>query len=163
MRTSTRPGVAWLFVLGVALATGAGAAPSPEQIKEVARDLVCLCGTCNRESLSTCLCGHATGEREEIGSMINAGMSRQAIVDDFVERHGPMVLSEPPEGYDVVWVVPFLVLAVGVVGVCQVLVLWRRDRTPRVVSPAPAEKAARNPASHEVDRLRRDLEGFDDA
>lgn len=163
MRTSTRPGVAWLVAFGVSLATAAAAAPSPEQIKEVARDLVCLCGTCNRESLSTCLCGHATGEREAIGTMIDAGMSRQQIVDDFVERHGPMVLSEPPEGYDVVWVVPFLMLAVGVVGVRQVLVFWRRDRAPREGSPAPAEKAATSPASHEVDRLRRDLEGFDDA
>ena len=149
-----------LLTIGLlALAAPGGAAPSTEQIKEVARDMVCLCGTCNRESLATCLCGFATTEREAIGDLLHAGQSRQQIVDSYVERFGPMGLAQPPEGYDVVWVVPFLMLGVGVLGVRQVLVYWRSDRHA-AAKPAQAPATTVKPGAYE-DRLRADLDDFE--
>jgi len=149
-----------LLLLGLlTFAAPGGAAPSTEQIKAVARDMVCVCGTCNRESLATCLCGFATAEREAIGDMLHTGQTSQQIVDSYVERFGPMGLAEPPEGYDVVWVVPFLMLGVGILGVRQVLVYWRSDRQP-AASPTQAAEAAQKPGVYN-DRLRADLDDFE--
>lgn len=138
------------------------AAPTPEQIKEVAADLVCLCGSCNRESLATCLCGaFAVPERESIGRMLSAGRTREQIVDGYVERFGPMVLANPPEGYDVVWIVPFVVLIGGVFGVRQVLVYWRRERSGRsAASGETTPTVGSEPSPHE-ERLRRELDAFE--
>ncbi|HCL26885.1 MAG TPA: hypothetical protein DIC52_00425 [Candidatus Latescibacteria bacterium] len=139
-----------------ALTTPVAAAPTPEQIKDVAHDLVCLCDTCNRESLSTCQCGFATAERETIGEMLVAGQSRQQIVDSYVDRFGSMGLANPPEGYDVVWIVPFVMLGVGVLGVRQVLVYWRRGRPVAAASVTPTAA----PGAY-GDRLRDDLDSFE--
>ena len=135
------------------------AAPTPEEIKGVAADMVCLCGSCNRESLATCLCGaFAVPEREHIGQLLVDGLSSEEIVADYVERFGPMVLANPPEGYDVVWIIPFVVLAAGIVGVRQVLVYWRRPEegaTPATGQPATAAAEA------DTERLRRELDHFE--
>ncbi len=149
-----------LLVVGLLLLAAPGsAAPSAEQVKDVARDLVCLCGTCNRESLATCLCGTATSERALIGDMLHAGQSRAQIVASYVERFGPMGLAKPPEGYDVVWVVPLLMLGVGVLGVRQILVYWRGNRK---APPAggPAHMAPQKSSAYD-DKLRADLNEFE--
>lgn len=152
-----------LIALVLAPVSPAAAAPSPEQIKDVARDLVCLCGTCNRESMATCLCGTATSERDNIGALLEAGQTPQQIVDGYVERFGPMTLAQPPAGYDVVWVVPFFMLIAGVFGVRQVLVYWRRDR-PATSDTEPATQPVTEPApgTGAYDkRLRSDLDDFE--
>jgi len=141
------------------LSVPGNAAPSAEQIKDVARDMVCLCGTCNRESLATCLCGFATTEREAIGEMLHTGQTRQQIVTSYVERFGPMGLAKPPAGYDVVWVVPFLMLGVGILGVRQVLVYWRSPRQQTAIS-VPAHANDKEPGAY-GDRLRADLDDFE--
>jgi cytochrome c-type biogenesis protein CcmH/NrfF len=140
----------------------ADAAPTPEQIKAVAADMVCLCGSCNRESLATCLCGaFAVPERESIGRMLEAGSTPEEIVATYVGRFGSMVLANPPEGYDAVWIIPFGVLAAGVLGVRQILVRWRRGH-PGSVSAEPVPVGPGKPASSPLDeRLRRDLDNFD--
>ncbi|MBQ37418.1 MAG: hypothetical protein CME04_13595 [Gemmatimonadaceae bacterium] len=147
-----------LLVAGLLLVVVPGdAAPTPEQVKDVAADLVCLCGTCNRESLSTCLCGFATSERDAIGEMLEGGQTRQQIVDSYVGRFGPMGLANPPEGYDLVWVVPFVMLGAGVLGVRQVLVYWRGERP---ATTTPGGEGTVKTSSFD-DRLRRDLEEFE--
>ena len=118
----------WLVIGLLTTATPGVSAPTSEQIKNVASDLVCLCGTCNRESLSTCLCGFATTERDAIGDLLGAGQTRQQIVDGYVDRFGPMGLANPPEGYNVVWIVPFVMLGVGVFAVRQRQLRRQRGR-----------------------------------
>ena len=139
------------------LCAPARAAPPPEQVKAAASDLVCLCGTCNRESLATCLCQFAIAERESIGRRLEEGQTREEIVATYVERFGPMGLANPPEGYGFVWVIPFLVLAGGALGVRQVLSRWRRGSPPEAASPgAPASRP-----SPLDEQLRRELDGFE--
>lgn len=148
-----------VLVFGLlAVATPSVSAPTPEQIKDVAADLVCLCGTCNRESLSTCLCGFATTERDAIADLLGAGRTRQQIVESYVDRFGPMGLANPPEGYDVVWIVPFVMLGVGIFAVRQVLLYWRGDR--HAAEAAPLATRTTKPGSYD-DRLRRDLDDFE--
>ena len=139
-----------------ALCVPVRAAPTPEQIKEMAADLVCLCGTCNRESLATCLCAFAMSEREDIGRLLEEGQGREEIVAAYVERFGPMVLANPPEGYGVVWIIPFVVLAGGALGVRQILLRWRRGGL-RERALAAGDRAP-SPLN---ERLRRELDGFE--
>lgn len=146
-----------LLVLLAGRPAPAASAPTPEEIKAVAGDLVCLCGTCNRESLATCLCTEfAVPERASIGRLLAEGRTHDEIVAHYVERFGAMVLANPPEGYDVVWIIPFVVLLAGIVGVRQVLVYWRRD------ARLPASTPAALRASSYEQQLRRDLERFEE-
>ena len=119
----------------------------------MAADLVCLCGTCNRESLATCLCQFAIAERESIALRLEEGQGREEIVAAYVERFGPMGLANPPEGYGFVWVIPFLVLAGGALGVRRILSRWRRG--------SPPEAPARSRPSPLDEQLRRELDGFE--
>lgn len=148
--------------LTLALCAGprlAGAA-TPEQIKEIAKELVCLCGTCNRESLATCTCTEfAVPHREAIGAAMDAGRTKEAIVADYVSRFGQMVLAAPPpEGYKLLaWIAPFAALLLGIVLVRAVLLNWRKNHpaVPHAPQSAPAESGEYR------QRLQRELDAFD--
>ena len=103
-----------LFLLAISVASVRAA--SPEAIKEVAAELVCLCGDCARESLATCLCGFATQQREDIGSSLDGGKTAQETIDEYVSEYGQMVLASPPaEGINLLaWITPFAALVFGV-------------------------------------------------
>ena len=146
-----------LLLCLAALCAPARAAPPPERVKATAADLVCLCGTCNRESLATCLCQFAIAERESIALRLEEGQGPEEIVAAYVERFGPMGLANPPEGYGFVWVIPFLVLAGGALGVRHVLSRWHRGGPPEAAPPgAPASRP-----SPLDEQLRRELDGFE--
>jgi cytochrome c-type biogenesis protein CcmH len=129
---------------------------TPEEIKVVAKELVCLCGSCNRESLATCTCTEfAVPQREIIGAAIEAGKTKDEIVADFVSRYGQMVLaSPPPEGYKLLaWIAPIVALVLGVALVRTVLLKWRREQ------PQPVSAAA-GPQGYNQ-RLQQELKDFD--
>ena len=133
-------------------------AATPEEIKVVAKDLVCLCGSCNRESLATCTCGEfAVPQREVIGTALDAGKNRDEIVADFVSRYGQMVLaSPPPKGYRLLaWIAPITALILGVFLVRTVLLKWRKEQ----VQTQPVSAAA-GPQEYNQ-RLQQELKDFD--
>ena len=131
-------------------------------VKEVAQNLVCLCGDCNRESLATCLCSFATSLRQELAADLDAGRTRQQIIDQFVDQFGPVVLATPPaEGYNLLaWIAPAVALILGIAMVRSVLLSWRRNptATPGIDSTPNSNDA--ETAEYE-ERLRRELDRFD--
>lgn len=129
-------------------------AASPEAIKKVAAELVCLCGDCARESLATCLCGQfAVPQREYIGSLLDGGKTAQEIIDEYVSKYGQMVLASPPaEGINLLaWITPFVALIFGVFLIRSIL----RNRMQQI-PPTPTVETAQR------DRLQRELERFDE-
>lgn len=134
--------------------------PTPEQIKKVASDLVCLCGSCNRESLATCVCtAFAVPEREAIGRQMASGMSAEEIVAEYVERFGNSVLAEPPPG-GARWIsrlTPFAVLFAGILAVLAVLHRWLRKKGEPVAESLPQDEDRSGYES----RLREDLARMD--
>ena len=134
--------------------------PTPEQIKVVASDLVCLCGSCPRESLATCVCtAFAIPEREAIGRQMASGMSAEEIVASYVERFGNTVLSEPPPGGSR-WIsrlTPIAVLSAGIFAVLAVLHRWLRRKGEPVAESLPQDD---DRADYES-RLREDLARMD--
>ena len=154
--TAERPG----------LSTAVSTPVTKAQIKEVAKDLVCLCASCNRESLATCICtAFAVPEREVIGEALAAGETHEQIVESYVERFGPRVLATPPaSGYTLLaWVGPFVGLGFGVLLVRQVLLRWRRVHT----APETVAESDGSSDSNPVDgnpmrqRLEQELDEFD--
>ena len=151
----------WFAAASQAETTGPnGRFPTPEQIKEVASDLVCLCGSCPRESLATCVCtAFAIPEREAIGRQMASGMSAEEIVASYVERFGNTVLSGPPPGSSR-WIsrlTPVAVLFAGVLAVLAVLHRWLRRKGDPVAETRPQDD---DRADYES-RLREDLARMD--
>lgn len=148
------------------ISAGAPAPVTSAQIKEVAKDLVCLCGSCNRESLATCICtAFAVPEREVIGEALAAGETQQQIVDSFVERFGPRALATPPaSGYTLLaWIGPFVGLAFGVFVVRQALLRWRCGHlaTETVTGKSGSTVDPEVDANPIRQQLERELDEFD--
>jgi cytochrome c-type biogenesis protein CcmH len=94
--------------------------------------------------------------RAEIRRLLAAGASDQDVLDAYVERYGPQILSMPPaSGFNLVaYLGPSLaMLALGAI----LLVMLRRWRT--TAAPAGQRPAPRAPIDPEMaERLRRELE-----
>jgi len=131
----------WLLFLCFWAAAAPAAAPRDisRDYKEACDRLVCQCG-CN-EQLSVCAmqnCSSATPMRAEIRERLQKGDTVDLIVDSFVVRYGKKVLSAPTtKGFDLsAWVMPFVVLCLGLVVVAWVAVRMARS-TAETVEPEP--------------------------
>lgn len=108
------------------------------EYKEACERLVCQCG-CN-EQLSVCAmqnCSSATPMRAEIRERLLKGESVDTIVDSFVARVGKKVLSAPTmQGFDfTAWIMPFIILCLGLVVVGWIAVRMARPRPAAVSGP----------------------------
>ena len=123
-----------------------------ERVREVAKGLACLCGTCPRRPLAECACGWADEKRARIAEALEAGQDRETIIAGFVAEFGQEAYVTPPaEGFNLsAWVMPILVLLLGGLVLAAVLRNWSRQR------PAPA--AARVPETETDDPYRLRLE-----
>jgi cytochrome c-type biogenesis protein CcmH/NrfF len=152
----TRHRIAYLLIAGILVVPGwAGAQKDiSREYKETCERLVCQCGC--EDQLSVCAmqnCGSATPMRAEIRERLQKGESVEAIVQTFVDRVGPKVLSAPTmKGFDLTaWLMPFVMLCLGAVVVSWVLVkMVRPSRNAETVPPAALDAR--------VDRELRDFE-----
>ena len=149
------------FLLLVALPGQETRAAEIDAVKELARDLVCLCGTCNRESLATCICGYAQSQRADIGTSLDAGSTKDQVIADWVSRFGQKVLATPPaQGYNLLaWIMPFALMLVGIFLLRWVLVNWRRARDRTVVDAEAPQPSLSD--QHRV-QLQRELDQYDE-
>ena len=111
------------------------------QVKEVAKEMACLCGTCPRRPLDECSCGWADKYRARIGSELGEGKTKEVIIAGFVDEFGLEVFSTPPaEGFNIsAWVMPFFVLAMGGVVVWLVMRSWMQQRAAVVQQGTASE------------------------
>ena len=133
----------------------AGSAPaevSQERVREVAKGLACLCGTCPRRPLDECECGWADQKRARIAEALEAGQDREAIIAGFVAEFGQEAYVTPPaEGFNLTaWIMPIVVLLLGAVVLGTVLRNWSRLH----IDPA----AGRVPETDTGDPYRQRLE-----
>lgn len=153
--------VLWCL-LALGLLSRSVAAATPEQLREVTQELVCLCGTCNHESLTSCICGFAEGQRQNITQALDAGKTKEQVIAQLIDEYGRMVLATPPaEGFNLVaWLAPFALLGFGLIVLRTVLVSWRRSQTAATSNPNPASGAAPQPGDYE-ERMRRELKNYE--
>jgi cytochrome c-type biogenesis protein CcmH/NrfF len=137
--------------------TTAHPAPTPKtSYLAVVDDVMCV--VCH-EPLGVAQSPEAFQEREYIRQLIAQGKTRKEIEDDLVQQYGPAVLARPPaNGVNLlVYVIPPLVLLVGIAVLAIFLPRWRRRA--REASPSPAEAAVTLDAA-DAKRLNEDLGRF---
>ena len=139
-------------LLLLSLAGFVSAEVTQERVRDVAKGLACLCGTCPRRPLDECACGWADQKRERIAEALKAGQDNEAIVAGFVAEFGQEVFVTPPaEGFNLsAWIMPAMALLLGAMVVWAVLRNWSRHRA------APAE--GRSPEIEDDDKYRSRLE-----
>jgi cytochrome c-type biogenesis protein CcmH len=137
-----------LLALGVFAFSGAGD-PST-RFNELGHQLMCICGCgqilleCNHVG-----CPDSDGMRNELMAAVSRGDSDSLVEQAFVQKYGPTVLAAPTTtGFDrTAWIVPFLALGLGVVGVVFVVRAWRKRPPPPPPGGAPL-------SSPELDQFR---------
>ena len=100
-------------------------------IRDIEDHLIAPC--CWTQPISQHESSVAEQMRQEVRSMVSAGMSRREIMDHFVAQYGERILATPrPEGFNrLVYILPWVAL---VVGAWLLFVLLKRLRAP---APAP--------------------------
>jgi cytochrome c-type biogenesis protein CcmH len=143
----------WALTAPAALANP----PRPQaSLTDIENDVMCtLC----HESLAVAQSPQADAERNYIRGLIVQGETKQQILRTMVAQYGPEVLGKPPaSGFNLtVYVLPPLILAVGIAILAFTLPRWRR-RTRAAKSRSPGPPPAFDPA--EAARLEQELSQF---
>jgi cytochrome c-type biogenesis protein CcmH len=114
----------------------AKAASLEREARQIETMLIAPC--CWREQVSVHQSEAAQQVKQEIRTMLGAGMVRQQVLDAFVERYGVRILAEPPdEGFGrVLYHAPWIVGLGSAAGL--VLLIRRITRRPGPDGPAGA-------------------------
>ncbi len=138
----------WLFAPSLAIPRAADA-DEPPTVHGVASELMCQCGCAM--TVAACQeameCSVADSIVASIQSQIDAGESKQDIVNGFAAIYGEQVLAAPRKsGFSLtVWVAPFLAVALGGALVSALVWGWVRRR------PAPVGAELAGEPSHDLD------------
>jgi cytochrome c-type biogenesis protein CcmH len=157
LRTRAALPIAALLALSVTLSI-AQSTFDPAEFDEAATTILCDCG-CHPQSVADCTCGRAAEMREEIRTMVAAGMTGEEVIADYVARYGEKILIAPDaSGFNLLaWIGPFLLLFVGVGSLVWLVRRWSRSSPG---SPSEDVPAAYAPADDDpyAARLRREIE-----
>jgi cytochrome c-type biogenesis protein CcmH len=147
----------WLALVALAALPAAMGAQDSAAVQreatEIARTL--KCPVCENQSVAESPSPLAREMRAYIQRRLEAGDSREAIVQDLVERYGEGILLEPPRaGFTLlVWWLPLLSLGLGA-GVVA-LALWRwKQAPPQLAAPAEAAPDAGDGEPEDLARYR---------
>ena len=146
-------------LLLLSLTCSVSARVSQERVREVAKGLACLCGTCPRRPLEECSCGWADKKRARIAEALEAGQDKEAIVAGFVAEFGQEVfVTPPPEGFNLsAWIMPVMALLLGAIVLWAVLRNWSRHRAAPATGHVP-ETEADDPYRSRLERELRERE-----
>jgi cytochrome c-type biogenesis protein CcmH len=137
-----------LVLLSIVVVLPLGASSTEEQVRQLAAEL--RCPVCQGLSVADSPSKMANQMQDLIRERLEAGESPEAVKAYFVERYGEWILLAPKkEGFNLlVWVLPFLGLGGGAVGLFLVLRRWQKRpmSAPTSVDPAYLERVRREMA-----------------
>jgi cytochrome c-type biogenesis protein CcmH len=115
-------------LLFVALLFLLGAGDQSSRFNDLGHRLMCACG-CN-QILLECNhvgCSYSDRMRDELAAAVDRGDNDDLTLQSFVQKYGPTVLAAPTKtGFNrVAWIVPYLALLGGIVGVSYVVRIWK--------------------------------------
>jgi cytochrome c-type biogenesis protein CcmH len=115
-----------------------------ERVRTLTEQLRCL--VCQNQTIADSNAGLAIDLREQVIKQVRAGRSDTEIKQYMVERYGDFVLYDPPFSTtnSVLWVGPFVLLALGL------LLVWRSVVRRRQSVDAPSQPSAEQRAQLQV-------------
>jgi len=132
------------LLLGVVILIGAG--DNSARVEKLGHKMICMCG-CNQVLLECNHygCPYLTPEHQELVAAVNRGDSDGSILQAFIDKYGTTVLAAPTgRGFDLVaWIMPYLVLIVGVGGIALIVRAWHKrfagNTVPATSGMSPAD------------------------
>ncbi len=139
------------LVLIAAIFLFMGAGDTDARFKDLGHRMMCACGCsqilleCNHVG-----CTYSDKMRDQLSAAIDKGNNDDLILQGFVQDYGPTVIAAPTAtGFNrVAWIMPFAMLALGIVFVGYVVRSWKHR-----AAPALADGIA-IPQGNELDELR---------
>ena len=97
-----------------------------DEVNAIARQL--FCPVCENTPLDVCATEACRQWREVIRQKLAEGQTEEEIIQYFIDYYGARVVGEPPrEGFNwLVYVVPPVLIALGVGILIRVAIVWRR-------------------------------------
>ncbi len=144
-----------VLVAVAALAQTASEKPS-EAVLRVGRHLACQCGC--TDTVATCSmleCSFSKPAKERIARQLAAGMSDQAIVDQFVADYGKGVFRGDPSAFG--WLIPYASILIGLGVIWLFVRKYRKPRPLAELQPVPEDPAL---AKH-IEQIEKDLSQLD--
>jgi cytochrome c-type biogenesis protein CcmH/NrfF len=128
-----------------------GAGDTDARFRDLGHRLMCTCG-CGQILLECNHVGCQTSEkmRNELMAALKRGDNDDLILQGFVQEYGPTVIAAPTtKGFNrVAWIMPFVVLALGITLVSYIVRSWKSR-------PAPAlADGVAIPRGEQLDALR---------
>jgi cytochrome c-type biogenesis protein CcmF len=122
--------------------------------KELQDAIICMCGTCGRQSLSECTCSTAGDMRTQISTLVKEGKTKDQVLQYFIAQYGSQEPLAAPidKGFNrLAWLFPYAVGSVGAIAGAFAVVRWSKRSTTDPV-------AAKEPVSSEDERLQARLD-----
>jgi cytochrome c-type biogenesis protein CcmH/NrfF len=135
--------------------------------KRLMKELVCLCGGCQRESLYDCKCAYASQEREQVLRMLKSlDLSTEAkrdqaygsVVAAFVQEYGgEQVLNTPRNQMS--WILPYIAIAGGLALLVAVGARWVKSGRAQLAAQPKVEAVSEDdPYAEKLDDELRDID-----
>ena len=148
-----------LICLLVALLGLMGAGDESARVNDLGHRMMCVCG-CN-QILLECNhvgCAYSDRMRAELIAAVDRGDNDDMTLQGFVQKYGTTVMAAPTKaGFNrVAWIMPYLVLVLGLTMVALIVRAWR---SRPLVLPAGAVAAIHGAElEHFRDQARKDTE-----
>lgn len=130
--------------------------------KSLRKQLVCMCGSCGRQTLAECSCGHAAQDRALLAKLLDEGKTPSQIVDFFVAKYpGDTVLIVPPDqGLNrLAWIIPLLGTGVALGALVWTGLRWHQRKSK--TSSKPSLPISQDPNLSYEKQLDQDLQEMD--
>lgn len=114
--------------------------------KEVEAQLMCMCRDKCGKVLESCVCQYSEQYRMDITMKLKEGLTKEQVIQTYVERYGEIALSAPTKkGFNLtVWITPFFAILIGGIGIRRVVAKWvalRKDeKQNKITEPKDDQK-----------------------
>jgi cytochrome c-type biogenesis protein CcmH/NrfF len=150
---------AQLVLLTLAVFTLLGAGDESARVNDLGHRMMCVCG-CNQILLECNHIGCAYSERMrgELVAAVDRGDNDDLTLQGFVQKYGTTVMAAPTKtGFNrVAWIMPYLVLVLGLVTVSMIVRIWRSR--PLVLPDGTVAAVHGVELAHFRDQARKDTE-----
>ena len=150
-----------LFVAALFFVSVAGTSHAGSLLQDLENALMCKCDDKCGKVLVNCTCSTSDKTRAKFSKMLDSGLTVDQIIKSQVDEYGETVLSAPTKfGFNLTaWVMPFIALVAGGVGVRKVIYSWVGKKEKTATQDEPEEKTATSEKYSK--RLQDELDGIE--